>query len=158
MNFTIKGNPSLQATFVIILALTPLLCFWLYQTWIDFKIQTDKEYHAKYLLNRALKDRSIDEYIPKDVPPGKVYVFGKNDLRGQDLEYLPHLYGVRFDPSSATSTLSVNGLPRPKVKGILGTAFRDKEISFDENTLNVIEYDPSNGAISSGDIIYLFEK
>lgn len=133
----------------------------LYRMAVDFKIQTDPGFSKKYFFKRALDGKQIDEILPPFLPPGKVYHFNLNVTKERILMddlAVAELYGVRFAPGSSTIVLEINGVAQPEVKGFLGVPFADRKLDYSEFSYNVLEYDATNGIISDGDVIYVFDK
>jgi hypothetical protein len=157
-----------------VLILVALFLRYSYTKWIDYRIQTDPRFMFERLLQKWLGEKSIDQIVPRntsseevvwfrlndydaDIPPGRiVWVDGSEDRDGWMLLSLRATYGVRIDPSA--ETLKIDGVPKQGARGFVACVGLDDLVDYTPTETNVIEYDPSNGTVSPGDIVYVFYK
>lgn len=108
-------------------------------------------------MDEVFLERSIDEFLPGAVPPGKLHWIDTD--KEKVLRSIPApdgIYGVKLNPP--TITLKVNGAAIENVVGMIAQPGLDHKMDYSEEEHSVLSYDVTNGIVSGGDIIYLFHE
>ena len=108
-------------------------------------------------LTKTFSERSIDDCLPPNWPPQKIYWFDyQNETEPPIIQSPWNVYGVRIDP--AQLPLKIDGVEDPHAVGLIGCPWIDKEINYSEKDNSVIQYSRINGRSSGGDIIFVLYK
>lgn len=125
----------------------------LYCLWWNQITQINPSLAIKRDMSREFRGKSFGQIVPVELYPGQIYWFDEKELH---IVRQSDVYAVNV--MSASNVFQLNGIPMPEVLGIIAAFGKDRKASYCNKTNSIIEYDPTNGMLSSGDIVYSFRR
>lgn len=123
--------------------------------WWNYVTQIDPSRAEAREMNKLFSGRRLDDFLPASLPIEEVYWFDyERDKALWKILCFADLYGVRINPSMRP--IKLNDHLEANLVGLIASPGNDKDVDYSPSDNHIIEYDPSNGTQSNGDVVHLF--
>lgn len=145
------------AVIFLVSLLLVLLGYWIRSSWLDLQFQTRPWYMIEYYLKKEFQNARLEDILLKSVNSDGVYWYRPDMEEGfQSASHFTDVYIIPVE--SATPGLKVNGLKLRDAVGVVCSVGMDKDLDFNEEDMNILQFNPTNGSKSNGDIVWILHK